>query len=307
MSLLEIVVEFVRDGIVEPNVGHKWVGRMDAAAPYAVPVHLHGQPDRRDPDLRRPRAAQLDAASTRRRIRSSREMLARRHHGDRQLQRHRGARDDLRSSPIIVAGTRAHGFVQHWKNLVPRRRAASASIRSSIPIEIMGMFVRPFALTMRLAGQHDRRPHRDARDPVVRLHLHAAVRTRRAGIGVGMVLSLPLGVGISALEHHRHSGAGVRVHAAHGRVHRHGHSRSSLSIRHGGETNGISHLRTWAPASDLGLTVIGAGIGIGRLAAAIAEGVGPAAERDARRSPARRTCRCSCSKASRFSRKCSVC
>ena len=33
-------IEFVRDSIVEPNVGNKWVTRLDAAAADAVPVHL---------------------------------------------------------------------------------------------------------------------------------------------------------------------------------------------------------------------------------------------------------------------------
>ena len=52
---------------------------------------------------------------------------------------------------IIVAGSKAHGFVQHWKNLVPHGLAWPIYILL-IPIEIMGMFVRPFALTMRLAA-----------------------------------------------------------------------------------------------------------------------------------------------------------
>ena len=52
---------------------------------------------------------------------------------------------------IILAGTRAHGFVKHWKNLVPHGLAPVLYV-ILIPIEIMGMFVRPFALTMRLAA-----------------------------------------------------------------------------------------------------------------------------------------------------------
>ena len=45
----------------------------------------------------------------------------------------------------------AHGFVQHWKNMVPHGLPLPVTILL-IPIEIMGMFVRPFALTMRLAA-----------------------------------------------------------------------------------------------------------------------------------------------------------
>jgi F-type H+-transporting ATPase subunit a len=52
---------------------------------------------------------------------------------------------------IVIAGARAHGFVQHWKNLVPHGLPLPVTLML-IPIEIMGMFVRPFALTMRLAA-----------------------------------------------------------------------------------------------------------------------------------------------------------
>ena len=52
---------------------------------------------------------------------------------------------------IIIAGTRAHGFINHWKNLVPKGLAWPVYI-ILIPIEIIGMFVKPFALTMRLAA-----------------------------------------------------------------------------------------------------------------------------------------------------------
>jgi F-type H+-transporting ATPase subunit a len=69
-----------------------------------------------------------------------------------------------------------------------------------IPIEIMGMFVRPFALTMRLAanmtGGH-----------IAILAILSFVflftemlGTAAAGIGVGLLVSVPLAVGIAALE-----------------------------------------------------------------------------------------------------------
>ena len=52
---------------------------------------------------------------------------------------------------IMIAGTKAHGFIKHWKNLVPHGLAWPVYI-ILIPIEIMGLFVKPFALTMRLAA-----------------------------------------------------------------------------------------------------------------------------------------------------------
>src|SRR5207249_5933167 len=52
---------------------------------------------------------------------------------------------------IIVAGSKAHGFVKHWKNMAPHGLHPAIYI-ILIPIEVIGMFVRPFALTMRLAA-----------------------------------------------------------------------------------------------------------------------------------------------------------
>ncbi len=52
---------------------------------------------------------------------------------------------------IIIAGTKKHGFIGHWKNMVPSGVPAPVLI-ILIPIEIIGMFVKPFALTMRLGA-----------------------------------------------------------------------------------------------------------------------------------------------------------
>ncbi len=98
-----------------------------------------------------------------------------------------------------------------------------------IPIEIMGMFVRPFALTMRLAANMT-----GGHIAVLAILSFVFIFTELfgqaiVGVGVGVVLSLPLAVGISALEIIVVAGSGLRVHAAVGRVHWHGHSRSSLS------------------------------------------------------------------------------
>ena len=52
---------------------------------------------------------------------------------------------------IIIAGTMKHGFLGHWKNMIPGD-VPGPVLLILIPIEILGMFVRPFALTMRLGG-----------------------------------------------------------------------------------------------------------------------------------------------------------
>ena len=52
---------------------------------------------------------------------------------------------------IIIAGIKKHGFWGHWKNMVPSGVPAPVLI-ILIPIEIIGMFVKPFALIMRLGA-----------------------------------------------------------------------------------------------------------------------------------------------------------
>ena len=100
---------------------------------------------------------------------------------------------------IIVAGTMAHGFIQHWVNLVPHGLDWPLYILL-IHIEVMGMFVKPFALTMRLAANM-------AGGHIASLAILSFVfiftelfGTAMAGIGVGLAVSVPLAVGINALE-----------------------------------------------------------------------------------------------------------
>ena len=100
---------------------------------------------------------------------------------------------------IILAGSKAHGFIQHWKNLVPHGLAWPIYILL-IPIELMGLLVRPFALTMRLAANM-------AGGHIAILAILSFVflftemfGTALAGIGVGVAFAVPLAVSISALE-----------------------------------------------------------------------------------------------------------
>jgi F-type H+-transporting ATPase subunit a len=100
---------------------------------------------------------------------------------------------------IITAGAKTHGFVQHWKNLVPSGLAPPLYI-ILIPIEILSMFARPFALTMRLAANMVG-GHIAILTILSFVFLFAEIfKNTFAGIGVGLLLSVPLAVGISALE-----------------------------------------------------------------------------------------------------------
>ncbi|MCL2877829.1 MAG: F0F1 ATP synthase subunit A [Acidobacteria bacterium] len=100
---------------------------------------------------------------------------------------------------IIIAGSKAHGFINHWKNIVPPGLAWPIYILL-IPIEIMGMLIKPFALTMRLAanmtGGHIAILALLCFIFIITEMFHSALW----GMGAGLIISLPLAVGISGLE-----------------------------------------------------------------------------------------------------------
>jgi len=197
MNGLEFVVEFVRDSIVLPNVGPKWVKTfaplgltffffiLGANVVGLIPIfEVLGLVDH--------------------------TVL---HTGENSLVKHlihggttatanfnvTAALATITFVSIIVAGTMAHGFIQHWVNLVPHGLAWPLYILL-IPIEVMGMFVKPFALTMRLAANM-------AGGHIAILAILSFVfiftelfGTAVAGLGVGLAVSVPLAVGINALE-----------------------------------------------------------------------------------------------------------
>ena len=99
---------------------------------------------------------------------------------------------------IIIAGALAHGFLNHWKNLVPHGLAWPVYI-ILIPIEIMGLFVKPFALTMRLAANMT-----GGHIALLALLSLMAIfgemfHSTAAGLGLAIV-AIPIAVAISALE-----------------------------------------------------------------------------------------------------------
>lgn len=197
MNALELVVEYIRDGIVLPNVGRKWVNTwtpliltffvfiLCANAIGLIPVFevlglldrfvLHTSPE---------------------------SFLNRVLHGGTTATANfnvTAALATITFGAIIMAGTLAHGFVAHWKNIVPRGLHPLIYIML-IPIEVMGMFVKPFALTMRLAANMTG-GHIAILAILSFVFLFAQMfETALAGVGVGLAVSVPLAVGISALE-----------------------------------------------------------------------------------------------------------
>ena len=197
MNALEAVVEFVRDSIVRPNVGNKWVNTwtpliltffffiLSANAIGLVPIF----------DV----VAVLDRFV----LHTGHESFVNRLiHGGTTATANFNVTAGLATvtfMAIIVAGSKAHGFVTHWKNIVPHGLHPLIYVLL-IPIEIIGMFVRPFALTMRLAANMTG-GHIAILSILSFVFLFTEMFARAiAGIGVGLIVSIPLAVGISALE-----------------------------------------------------------------------------------------------------------
>jgi len=100
---------------------------------------------------------------------------------------------------IIVAGSMAHGFVTHWKNIVPPGMNPFLYILL-IPIEVLGMFVKPFALTMRLAANMTG-GHIAILAILSFIFLFTKIfGSALAGMGIGFIVSVPLAALISGLE-----------------------------------------------------------------------------------------------------------
>ncbi|MGH9329101.1 MAG: F0F1 ATP synthase subunit A [Vicinamibacterales bacterium] len=197
MNGLEAVVEFIRDSIVQPNVGRKWANTwtplvltffvfiLCANAIGLIPIfEIVGLIDHYV-------------------LHSGEESFLKRvlHGGTTATANFNvtAALATITFGSIIAAGSKAHGFIQHWKNLAPPGLAWPIYI-ILIPIEIMGMFVRPFALTMRLAANMTG-GHIAILAILSFVFLFAELFGRAiAGIGVGLVVSVPLAAAISALE-----------------------------------------------------------------------------------------------------------
>jgi len=196
MNSLEALVEYLRDSVVLPNVGSKWVNAwtpllltlfifiLAANAIGLIPIFDVVE-------LLNHSVLHLNEES----------FLARLLEGGTTATANYNVTAALATitfGAIIVAGSRAHGFVQHWKNLVPGGVAPALGI-ALIPIEILGMLVRPFALTMRLAANMT-----GGHIAILAILSFVFIFTQMAGaavgMGIGLVFSVPLAVGISALE-----------------------------------------------------------------------------------------------------------
>src|SRR5688500_10227005 len=195
MNALETIVEFIRDSVVQPSVGDKWaktwtpllltlfVFIFTANAIGMIPIfEVLG--------LVNHSVLHLGEES----------FVGRLLHGGSTATSNfnvTAALAMISFVAIIVAGSKAHGFIQHWKNLAPPGPRVLAILL--IPIEILGMLVRPFALTMRLAANMA-----GGHIAILAILSFVFIFTEMAGqvvgMGIGLGFSVPLAVAISALE-----------------------------------------------------------------------------------------------------------
>jgi F-type H+-transporting ATPase subunit a len=196
-TLLEIVVEFVRDSIVEPNIGRKhtrgWTPLILTLFLFILGANMMGLIPVFDV-LELLNHAVIHAPET--------SFFARMLHGGVVATGNYNVTAGLATVTFfatILAGTIVHGFVRHWKNLVPPGLPLPVTLML-IPIEILGMFVRPFALTMRLAANMTG-GHVAILTIISFVFIFTELFKRAAvGMGIGLFLSLPMSVGVSALE-----------------------------------------------------------------------------------------------------------
>jgi F-type H+-transporting ATPase subunit a len=194
---LEAVVQYVRDSIVQPNVGDKWVNTW---APliltffaFIFTANIIGLI---------PIFEVLNLANTWIFHAGEESAFYRLLHGGTTATSNFNVTAGLAIVTffsIIVAGSKAHGFLQHWKNTVPHGLAWPIYIML-IPIEILGMLVKPFALTMRLAANMTG-GHIAILAVLSLVFLFTEMaKSALTGIAVGVFISIPLAVGISGLE-----------------------------------------------------------------------------------------------------------
>ncbi|MEZ5317976.1 MAG: F0F1 ATP synthase subunit A [Vicinamibacterales bacterium] len=196
VGVIELVVEFIRDSIARPTIGSKW---LDTWTPlllslffFILSANLIGLIPIFDLlGLVNHYVLHLPEDA----------FLARLTHGGPTATGNFNVTAGLAIITfvsIIVAGSRAHGFTQHWVNLVPHGLPKPIYV-ILIPIEIVSMFVKPFALTMRLAANMTG-GHIALLAIVSFVFIFAERLGAMGGIGIGLGFSVPLSVALSGLE-----------------------------------------------------------------------------------------------------------
>jgi F-type H+-transporting ATPase subunit a len=197
MNVLEVGVEFIQDTVVAPNIGRKWT---NAWTPLILTFFLFILASNMVGLV--PIFDVLELLNRYVVHAGNESFFARLMHGGPVATGNYNVTAGLAMVTFvatILAGTLAHGFVKHWKNLVPPGLPAPLYVLL-IPMEIVSMFVRPFALTMRLAANMT-----GGHIAILAILSFVFIFTNMfgtwlAGAGIGVAFSVPLAVGISGIE-----------------------------------------------------------------------------------------------------------
>ena len=152
INALELIIKFIRDSIVRPNVGNKWVMTWTPVMLTFFFFILYANTLGMIPifDI----LGLVNRFVLKVPYSDSTNFINGLLHGGVTATGNFNVTAGLATVTffsIILAGTLAHGFIKHFKNLVPHGLPGPVYI-ILIPIEVMGLFVKPFALTMRLAA-----------------------------------------------------------------------------------------------------------------------------------------------------------
>ena len=152
INALELIIKFIRDSIVRPNVGNKWVMTWTPVMLTFFFFILYANTLGMIPifDI----LGLVNRFVLKVPYSDSTNFINGLLHGGVTATGNFNVTAGLATVTffsIILAGTLAHGFIKHFRNLVPQGLPGPVYI-ILIPIEVMGLFVKPFALTMRLAA-----------------------------------------------------------------------------------------------------------------------------------------------------------
>ena len=199
INALELIIKFIRDSIVRPNVGNKWVMTWTPVMLTFFFFILYANTLGMIPifDI----LGLVNRFILKVPYSDSTNFINGLLHGGVTATGNFNVTAGLATVTffsIILAGTLAHGFIKHFKNLVPHGLPAPVYI-ILIPIEVMGLFVKPFALTMRLAanmtGGHI------ALLALLSLRAIFGEMFNSALVGIGVAfISVPMAAAITGLE-----------------------------------------------------------------------------------------------------------
>jgi len=195
-GVLEVAVDFIRDGVARPQLGEKWT---DVWTPYLLTLFLFILGANLVGLI--PIFDVLGLVNHYVLHGDEHSFVSRLVHGSSTATGNFNVTAGLAVITffaIMIAGTRKHGFVKHWANLVPHGLPKPLYILL-IPLEFISMLVRPFALTMRLAANMTG-GHIAILAIMSFVFIFAESLGATAAMTIGLGVSVPISVAMLGLE-----------------------------------------------------------------------------------------------------------